>query len=174
VSRCQAPAVWPPRVTAARPVRGPPGAGDPRQAQRLATPAGSPPRETASALKAPEEGIKSARTSAGLPALWTVPEHTGSRGQQRSALSESQRGHTTGYRPSLAMGLWRHRQVGACAFRTPPRVPPCAAAWSGRGRCRRAAGGRLGRGTSPFRLASDEHLGCAAPSVGFLHRFLRG
>src|SRR6185295_10347381 len=83
------------------------------------------------------------------------------------------RGHTVIAPPSLAVSLWSHRQGDACVCRRGSLLHTCVAGWLGREHGRRAGESRIGLGTSRSRLSSDARLGCAAPSVGFPHGFLR-
>ena len=170
-SRGHAPAVWPPLVTDERPVRWHQGSDDPAHAQPLAHPPVSPTLGTASALHAPEYGRKSARTSAGFPALAIVPYRPVSLEHHRLGTSCHTRGRRGACLPSLAVGLGSPLQVDACASRIRPLLHTCVAVWPGRGHCRRTAAGRMGLGTSRFRLASDDRLGGVDPSVGSLYGF---
>src|SRR6266699_3067118 len=116
-SHCNAHAVWHALLNDDRPVRWHQGGGDPHRAKPLSHPPVSTTRDTASGRDGPGYRTASARAYAGFHWLSNAPSHTAARAHQREDTSCNNRGQTAIYPPWLAMYLWRHRQVGAFAYR---------------------------------------------------------
>jgi len=155
----QAHVVWPHLWNDARLVPWRPCSVARHLATPLAHPAASPTRETASVRDAPGYRTASARASGGVHWLSSVPTQTASPAHRRWERSGNNNGQTAISPPWLTVSLWHPRQVYAVSGRMRPLWQTSGAGLPGTRQGRRVANGRIGLGTSRFKLAADGRLG---------------